>query len=157
MSEATIRIAAQMYKSRDAAKALLGDRYETTVREHMEFVLRKQQITGKSELESVMQLIKELRAVNSNGVTELILIAAVCEMIEGIFALPKPGTVIKFRSTRDHLPEKVAEGKCVVREHITDEGKPQHLRCGCRQLLVRSIDGTGTAQVFLISEKEIVK
>jgi predicted nucleotidyltransferase len=151
VSEATIRMAAQIYKSRDAAKALLADRYEATVREHMEFIIRKQQQTGKSELGAVIELMKDLVARASNGVTELILLAAVVEMTEGFLSLPKPGSVVNYR-------HQTYAGKAVVLKHVTAEGKPAHLRMAERMILIRPLVRViDIGPQFLISEKEIAK
>lgn len=155
MSERAVKIAAALYEARDSMRTLLGERYRDHVAQWVPTFNARMQEAGCNELQAALKLARE---VQDQGGTPFLVLAAAVEMVEGIFALPRIGSVVQYRSTYPAHPGKVAEGKAEVVKHLTAANAPApHMRPPERILYVRGVDGGKMhGQHFLVKASEVV-
>lgn len=153
-----LKTAEKLYEARDTMRSLLGDRYVERCTFWVGRINVVMQRQGCDELAAGMALAKEMEADKGGG-SPAVLFATVVEMIEGIFALPKVGETVKYRSTSRAHPGKVAEGKAEVVQYLTAAKAPApHMRPEERMLYVRGCDhGRMHGQHFLIKSSEVVR
>ena len=155
MSEQAVKIAATLYKARDAMRFILGDRYREHCQFWVESINRVMQRRGCDEMHAMIELGKELH--EKGGGTEMLL-ATYVEMIEGMFKLPAIGSVITYRQTSPSRQGIVAEGKAEVRQYLTAANAPApHMRPSERTLYVRGVGGGPMqGQCFIVKQSQIV-
>lgn len=154
MSESAVKVAVQLYEARDTMKRILGDRYRERCMEWVHMLNLTMQRQGCDVLEAALALAKDLQKQHAGSA---LLMATAVEMVEGIFALPKLTSVIKYRQTHPAHPGKVAEGKAFVVRYLTAKNSPTpHLRPPERTLFVRCVDGPMSGSHIIVKQSEIV-
>jgi hypothetical protein len=155
VSEKAVRIAAQLYETRDAMRSLLGDRYRERCAAWVQSINLTMQRHGCDELTAALILAKDFTRDDGKP---YVLLAAAVEMVEGIFSLPKPGAVVRYHTLHRADPSKTAEGAAMVVKHMTAANAPSpHLRPTERMLFVRGCGGGAMqSQHFLIKASEVL-
>lgn len=85
MSEAHVRLLAKMYKRRDEARLVLGDRYAATMAQGAEMIRGVMAKHGCNEVEAALMLGKE---ASDNFVSVMIVVASCVEMLEPSVSTP---------------------------------------------------------------------
>lgn len=79
--EQQIKTAAKLYQCRDTAKRFWGEKFHDKIKPYQKLISDYMVKSGKSEIGSVIELAK-LPAISDDGMAQMLLFAAVVEIIE---------------------------------------------------------------------------
>lgn len=78
-TEQQVRIAARLYEMRDAAKALLGDKYSERMALYADVI---RQVQAKLQLDELGATLRIVKGIEADGYETIMMMAAYSEMIE---------------------------------------------------------------------------